>query len=263
MALPNPEQFHKALRALKNCPRHRPGLHRTDVFLQAEELYREVDEELQREKLLSLWRRYGKLAIAIIVIALLAVGGYFGWRYYQQRQARAAAFAYAAAQETLQKGDAKQAGQDFAGLASGSGGYAALASLRLAQVRLGADDTNGAITILDQLADNGSADPIFRAVAALSSVSLQIDAGDPATLRARLQKLIDAGGPWRFNAREMQALLDIRTGNLKAAEESFDALSSDADAPQDLQSRAAELRDALSAKLKAEPSTNPTPPATE
>lgn len=231
--------------------------------MQAEELYREVDEELQREKLLALWHRYGKLAIAIVIVALLAVGGYFGWRYYQERQARAAAVAYAAAQATLEKGNAKQAGQDFAALATGSGGYAALASLREAQVDLNANDTKAAIQVLDQLADDGHADPIFRAIATLSSVSLQIDTGDPAALKARVQPLIDAGGPWRFNAREMQALLDIRTGDLKAAEESFDSLSSDADAPQDLQSRAAELRDALTAKLKAAPSTNSTQPATE
>lgn len=217
--------------------------------MQAEELYREVDEEMQREKLLLLWRRYGRLVLALIVLLVLVVGGYFGWRAYQDRLARQDALAYAAAQAQLQAGDAKGAAEAFARIAgSNASGYGPLATLREAQTKLDANDRPGAIALLDRLAADAHADAVFRAIATLSSVSLQIDSGDPQALHGRLQPLVDDGGPWRFNARGMQGVLALRQNDDAGALKIFGALADDADAPRSLQNQAAELRDALNAR---------------
>ena len=45
-----------------------------------EAFLREVDEELRRDELQSLWQRYGRLGIAIIVLLLAAWGGWLYWQ---------------------------------------------------------------------------------------------------------------------------------------------------------------------------------------
>jgi hypothetical protein len=51
-----------------------------------EAFLREVDEELRRDELQSLWQRYGRLGIAIVVLLLAAWGG---WLYWQARETKA------------------------------------------------------------------------------------------------------------------------------------------------------------------------------
>ena len=51
-----------------------------------EAFLREVDEELRRDELQSLWQRYGRLGIATIVLLLAAWGG---WLYWQAEKNKA------------------------------------------------------------------------------------------------------------------------------------------------------------------------------
>ena len=44
------------------------------------DIFQEVDEEVRRERLMQLWKRYGNFVIAAAVIVVLGVGG---WRGYQ------------------------------------------------------------------------------------------------------------------------------------------------------------------------------------
>ena len=44
------------------------------------DIFREVDEEVRREKLQQLWERHGNLIVAAALLVVLAVGG---WRGYE------------------------------------------------------------------------------------------------------------------------------------------------------------------------------------
>src|SRR5215472_18685846 len=63
---------------------------------------REVDEDLRRENLEKLWRRYGSYAVAAAVVIILGVAGYVGWQRYAagQRAERAQQFQAALALAT-------------------------------------------------------------------------------------------------------------------------------------------------------------------
>ncbi len=67
------------------------------MSLSDESLFREVDEEVRRQKLQDLWNRWGNVFIAISVAVILLVAGYKGWQYWEQRQAEQAARDYFAA----------------------------------------------------------------------------------------------------------------------------------------------------------------------
>ncbi|NJL09061.1 MAG: tetratricopeptide repeat protein, partial [Methylacidiphilales bacterium] len=54
------------------------------------DIFREVEEEVRREKLRALWDKYGGLVLALAVAIVIGVAGWRGWEWWQHRQAEAA-----------------------------------------------------------------------------------------------------------------------------------------------------------------------------
>lgn len=218
--------------------------------MKADELIREVDEELQREKLAQLWRRFGSYIVGAAVAVVALTGAWVGWQQWQAHRQAAEAMAYFEAERLARTQDASAAGA-FAEIARGAEpGFAALARLGQAQALVAAGDKVGAVAALDGLAGASGADPLLRDLAALQAVSLLIDSAAPADLEARLQPLAAVGAPWRHRARELLALAKLRAGREAEALTLLKDLADDADAPPALRGRAAELRDALAGSVK-------------
>ena len=64
------------------------------MSLSDESLFREVDEEVRRQKLQDLWSRWGNIFIAVSVVVILGVAGFKGWQYWQLSRSQAAAKVY-------------------------------------------------------------------------------------------------------------------------------------------------------------------------
>jgi len=218
--------------------------------LKADELIREVDEELQREKLAQLWRRFGPCIIGAAVLVVVLTGAWVGWQQWQAHRLAAEAIAYADA-ERLALAQDRSAATVFAEVARDADpGLAALARLGQARALVAAGDRTGAVAALDGLAGDTRADPLLRDLAALQAAALMIDTAAPADLEARLQPLAAVGAPWRHRARELLALARLRAGREAEALTLLKDLADDADAPPALRGRAAELRDALAGPAK-------------
>ncbi len=63
------------------------------------DIIREVDEELRRERLANIWKKYGGLIVFAVFLVVTATAGWRGYEYYAERQAEAASERYAAAQK--------------------------------------------------------------------------------------------------------------------------------------------------------------------
>ena len=113
-----------------------------------EAFLREVDEELRRDELQSLWKRFGRLAIASI---LLVLGTWGGWLYWQDRQTKAAGVEgeqLAQALDDLQSGSVDSAAVKLSTLTdSQHEGYRASAKLAQAGIALEKNDLAGAAKI--------------------------------------------------------------------------------------------------------------------
>lgn len=214
--------------------------------MKSEEFFREVDEELQRDRLLKLWRRYGGLIVGLALLAVVGTAAWVGWGYWQ-RQARAAeAERFATAEAALAGERAADAAAAFGSLATeGTTGYAALARLREAEAKTALEDDAGARAALAALADSAQADPILRDLGIVLSAARSLDTADPAELRARLEPAAAAGAPWRFHASELLAVLAIRTNDLDTARRLLDGLAKEVGVPPALQRRAGELLQAV------------------
>lgn len=210
-----------------------------------EAFLREVDEDLRHERQAELWKKYGNTIIGAALGVVLIVAGYQGWKAYDlsSRQGLSERFTQASALAGQNKLD--EATKAFAGLASEGGGYGLLARLHEAALLVEKGDPKGAAAAYFEIADNTGFAKVYRDLAATLGVLNGFDSLPAESLKMRLSSLTGETNPWRHGARELQALLENRTGDQGKAREQFDQLAKDATAPQGIRARAAEMASVL------------------
>lgn len=209
---------------------------------QQDSLLREIDEELRHERYAKLWKRYGHYVLAAAVVLVVAVAGYQGWRAWDVKTRTAEGERFAAALALAQAGSHAAAAKSFDALAGDAGkGYAALARFQEAAAEAKAGNRKEAAALYRALAGDGGIDTVYRDLAVIQGVMVEMDAADAADLRARLEPLMADANPWRFTAREIAAYLAWRRGEAKSAREQFSALARDPAAPQGVRARANDM----------------------
>jgi hypothetical protein len=208
------------------------------------DIIREVDEELRRESFEKLWRKYGRYALGLAILIVLAVASYYKWQDYTANQRAERARQYDSA---LQLAAAADPGAPAAlqALASGDDGYAALAQLQQAALENKAGDAAGAVAIYEKMTADATLDESFRNLALILVALHTADTAPPDQLRQRLQPLTAAANPWRYSALELTAVLARRAGDRARAEQILTGLADDLNAPQALRQRATEMLHAL------------------
>lgn len=207
------------------------------------DIFREVDEDLRRDKAQKVWKRFGPVIIAVAVLIVLATAGYTLWQRSQiaQERERTAILTRATEAVTGEGAPTPQAIEELSAAAAQlQGDHATLARLYEAGALVRAGRPADAVAVYDSI--SGSAgDPLLRDVAALLSVLHQVDSGDPVQLQSRLAPLTRADSPWRWSAQELAGLLAIRAGDTARAAELFQGLAADPATPAGIRARATEL----------------------
>ena len=206
------------------------------------DIFKEVDEDVRRDQMLRFWRKYRTYIVAAAVLLLIGTAAGLGWREWRESQRLAESAEFVAALALLEQGRNAEAGQALATFAEKARpGYAALARLREAGARLAGGERARAVATLDALAADATADTLMREVAALLAAVAAIDDGAPADVAGRLTALSVDSKPFRHLAREMQAVLALRTGDLDGARKIYIDLAQDAAAPSGVRERAGEV----------------------
>ncbi len=210
------------------------------------DIFKEVDEDLRRDNLEKLWKKYGLQVIGLAAAVVLGVAGVQGWQAYDLDQRSKFSDRYGAARELAQGGETTAGLDAMIDLSEASGdSYAGLAAFEEARLRVESGDTGGAIAVWDRIAEGSRLGPGFKEAATLFSILHQIDSGDPAALRARLQPLAADSQPFRSTARELLALIAIGEGDTAAARDLYTKISDDREAPAGLRQRATQMLAAL------------------
>ena len=116
------------------------------------DIFQEVDEEVRRERLQQLWERHGNLIVALALLIVLAVGGWRGYDWWENRKAAESGAAFEAAVALAESGKQDEAQAAFSKLAKeGSSGYRILARFREA-AELAKTDPAAAVKAYDSLA---------------------------------------------------------------------------------------------------------------
>nr|WP_295373923.1 tetratricopeptide repeat protein [uncultured Sphingosinicella sp.] len=211
-----------------------------------ETFYREVDEELRKEQLGSLWKRYGVLAIIALVLLLAAIGGYIWWQNRQQAEAGERGQALIAAFDDVQARRLKDVPKQLDSIAAeGSPGYRAAALLTKADVALQENNLKAAAQNFKTVADDAEMAEPYRQLALVRQTAVEFDTLPSAEVIRRLQPLAQAGSPWFGSAGEMVALAHLKQKQPARAAPIFAALAKDQTLPASIRSRAVQMASAL------------------
>ena len=209
------------------------------------DIFREVDEDIRKERYGKLWKKYGKYVIGVALLSVLATAAYETWTWWDVKQRTERSDSYAAAVRLLQSGDTDAAAAAFGAMAAPDGAYGTLAAFNRARLLAEAGDTAGAVAIWDRLAEDKAGGPAFQGAATLLSVLHQLDDGDAAALEGRLAPLTRADSGFQPMALEMTAILALRQGDPARAKELYAQITDDRAAPSRLRARASQMLDAL------------------
>ncbi len=201
-----------------------------DTFL------REVEEELRSDRVRDLWRRYGPILIGGAVGVVLIVAINEGWQWWQNYNSSQSSDRYYAAVDLVDKGDVAGATTALDEvIASGHGGYPALARFKQAGLLASQGQNAEAVAAYDALASTES-NPRLRELALVLAAGLLVDTGSLADVESRVGALVE-GSPLRNSAREYIGLAAYRAGDLDKAADSFGAVIADPTSPRQMRSR--------------------------
>jgi len=214
----------------------------TDSFIE------EVSEEVRRDRLFALMRKYGWIAVLVV---LLLVGGaaYNEWRKATET---------AAAQElgdslltALEQGDGDARAKALALIAGKDDNSRALVAMLVAAEAQSAGDKVSATQALTTLSEDMSQPKVYRDLARLKLVLV---AGTDMAVDERREKLgtlAIAGAPFRLLAEEQLALLEIEEGNSDAAISRLTDIIGDVEVTAGLRNRASQLIVVLGGEIDA------------
>lgn len=219
----------------------------TDSFIE------EVTEEVRRERLFALMKRYGWIAVLAIVVI---VGG-AAYREYVKAQTRGAAQALGDAMiAALAEDETGKRAEELSGIAADTPGGAAILGFMQAAALANSDQIEPAVERLTLISTNGELPEIYRHIATFKALSLQGDSLEMAERRLQYEALAAPGAPLRLLAEEQLALIDISEGATDKAIDRLRAIIADAEVSTDLQQRASQVIVALGGTLETPETTN-------
>jgi hypothetical protein len=201
----------------------------------------EVTEEVRRDRLFALMRRYGWIAV---VAVLLLVGGAAYKEWQKARETAAAQALGDALLAALQQDDPEARIAALDGVAE-AGEAAPLIALLAAGEQSAAGQDEAATARLRALADDAQAPAAYRQLALLKLLLIEGDARPAEERRADLAPLTEPGAPFRPLALEQLALLEIEEGNTDAAIDRLREILDLPEATAGLRERATQLIVAL------------------
>jgi hypothetical protein len=235
-----------------------------------DDLLRQVEEELRRERLEKIWKQYGTYILAAAALIVVGVGGYKLWESRRIAAAQESGVRYEDALLLLNEKKDGSAEKELEKLSSdGVSGYRALAQLQLAGLQAKEGKKAEALATYDALAAGSNSDSFLRGFASLQAAGLRIGEADFTDIENRLTPLMADSSPWRYSARELLGVAAYKAGKTSEARMILTPLFVDQQTPQTISERAqivmAEIAAAEIAKKEAvapqsTPAATTTPP---
>ncbi|MCF6232808.1 MAG: tetratricopeptide repeat protein [Rhodobacteraceae bacterium] len=211
----------------------------TDTFIN------EVNEEVRRDKLFKLMKRYGWIAVVLI----LGIVGGAAYTEYSKAQTRGAAQTLGdEILAALAQNDSAARAKTLAAISAQTPGGDAILKFLTATAQAEAGDTDQAIASLSAVSKNGDVPEIYRQIASFKALTLQAKTMPVAQRRLQFEALASPGARLRLLAEEQLALIDISEGQVDAALTRLQAILQDAEVDTGLQQRVAQVIVALGAE---------------
>lgn len=203
---------------------------------------REVDEELRRDELAKVWKRYGVAALGVVVLGLLAFAGWLIWQNHAQSVAGADGETLSKAYDDILGAHPDAAQAKLTQVATSSaGGYRALAVMGQADILMQKKDLRGAAAKFGEVANDTSIGQPLRNLALIRQTTTEFDTLKPDVVVARLRGLAVKGNPWFGTAGEMVGISYLRMGRRDLAATLYSQITRDPDMSDTIRARAVQL----------------------
>ncbi len=174
-------------------------------------LMREVEEEIQKEKLLNFWKKYRFLIIGGIIGVVAFTCGNEVYRMWYEKTRLSESNRFEQAVILNYTGNPEEAAQIYLDLAqTAHTGYKELALLRLAAIAHEGDDNENAAVYLKQVIESGKS-PELKDVARITYVGYLVDENPSEALLTFLQPVLSQPSNALYaSAVELQAALLVK-----------------------------------------------------
>jgi hypothetical protein len=223
------------------------------------DIFREVEEDVRRERAQRIWKEYGDYIIAGVALVVIAAAGVQLWRYYQARETARASATYLQAEQMLDNGQIEHAVTAFGKLADDApSGYARLARLQHADALLANGQEREAVQLYKEIAADDN--ELLANTARIRAGWATVESSSRGELEDLLAPVTGANSRWRHMAREILAYSDYRRGATDDAQKEYKKLADDKDAPSSLRDRARAMSIFIAAGGDHDYGTVPAPP---
>ena len=203
---------------------------------------REVSEEVRRDRMFRLWKKYGPWAIAAIVLVIAGTAALNWWQHQERQAARELGGTFLNTSITSVE-DQQQLLADVDGPAK------PIARLRLAAAHAESGNADEAARIYREVASASGLGPVYTDLARLQAVRLALPEIDPAEAVSQLDPLAAPGAPYRILALELRAVAHLKAGDVEAAHADLRAILESPEATRESIERAAALMVASGGEL--------------
>ena len=200
----------------------------------------EIEQDLRRDRMRRVWKRYGWLIATVAALFVLAIAGWRGYAAWEASRSASTGDRYLQAIEAAERGEHEAAVRELEALirSGAPGGYPALARFRIAASLAGRGDTAGAVAAFDALSNDTTISESFRDIARLRAGLLLVDGAPYAEVQRRLERIATApANPFRHTAREILGLAAYRAEERQTAARWFRDLVVDGQAPESARNR--------------------------
>jgi hypothetical protein len=219
-------------------------------------LLQEVDEAVRKDAMDAFAKRFGRWIVGVVLVGVLAFGGYLFWQSRQQALAAEKGEAMVAAFDQLKAGQAKAATTALTTIKTGgTPAYRAAAVIQLANMRAEQGDRKGAAALLAGIAGDDAVDPSLRDMALIRQTALEFDTLKPELVIARLAPIVGRSDPQSAlfpSAAELTAIAHYQAGRFDQAGALYARIAKVKDVAPTLQSRAVQMAGMLGVDAAAD-----------
>jgi hypothetical protein len=214
--------------------------------------FREVDDNLRQDRMVTAARRFGPLVGAGVVLLLVALAGVLLWRNHQAKALGQASEVLNPALAPIERGAPPPDQAALVKLAAdGNGAYQAAARFAIAATLQQKGDVAGAVSAYNGIADDAKVAQPERDIARLRAATLQFDTLKPEQLIERLKPLAVPGNAFFPSAAELTALAWTKLGRKDKAGPLFAAIVRDPATPASMRGRAEGMATSLGQQIAA------------
>ena len=217
-----------------------------------ETFLREVDENLRRDQLRSMARKYAPLWIAAVVLLLAAVGGWLYWQDKQKRMRPPIPRRWPRSTPTSAPAGWRRCRSGSTALArDGTDAVRASALFTRAAVAIEQNDRALAAAKYHEVANDKGLPAPYRDLGLIRATTLEFDGLKPDQVIARMEPIAKPGNPWFGSAGELTAMAMIKQGRKLEAGRLFAAVAADRQAPESIRARAVQIAGTLGVDASA------------